>query len=217
VKFLTRYKGDIKESFLSIPTVSAKDEVGTMNESSLFNVAIPRSGFVTGLAWTFITLAGFATLIALIQNIMLTIMLPAEAIHDVMRGSEGRHPMPAFARFMFENFRFLFVSFLVLSAVTLISAIGFLKRRNWARLVFIGIMALGIAWNLAAIAMPFFISSSFPPLPEHAPVEFRDRFDLMWKVMTVFTSIMALAFSVLFAWIIKRLVSDQIKREFRSL
>jgi flagellar biogenesis protein FliO len=36
----------------------------------------------------------------------------------------------------------------------------------------------------------------------------------MWKVMTAFTILMAIAFIWLFGWIIKRLVSAEIKREF---
>jgi hypothetical protein len=178
---------------------------------------VPRSGFVTGLAWTFIALAGFATLITVLQNIMLSLMLPAEEMREVIRGSEGAQPMPAFARFMFEHFRLVFASFLVLSAVTLISAIGLLKRKNWARLIFIGIMGLGIVWNLASIAMPFFLFSSFPPIPDHTPADFRDNFDLVWKVMTAFTVAMALGFTVLFGWIIKRLLSHEVRQEFLAL
>jgi hypothetical protein len=172
-----------------------------------------RSGFVTGLAWTFIALAGFATLIAVMQNIMIALIFPAEA----MREAGNAQDVPVFVRFMFAHPQLIFASFLALSAVTLIAAIGLLKRKNWARLIFIGIMGLGILWNLASVVLPFFMFSSIPPMPEHTPSDFRDNFDLMWKVMTAFTVVMALAFAGLFVWIIKRLISDDIRKEFLVL
>jgi hypothetical protein len=39
----------------------------------------------------------------------------------------------------------------------------------------------------------------------------------MWKVMTAFTVLIAVVFAGLFAWIIKRLVSHDIKQEFLAL
>jgi len=176
-----------------------------------------RSAFVTGLAWTFIALGGFATLIALLQNIMLTLMFPMDEMRSAMHEADKAHPMPPLFRFMFDNFRLFFASFLVVSALTLVSAIGLLKRQNWARLIFIGIMAFGILWNLAGLAMPFVMSSWLPPMPEQAPADFRTQFDLMWKIMTAFTVVIGLTFAGLFGWLIMRLVSQDIKREFLAL
>jgi len=175
--------------------------------------ATTRSAFVTAVAWVFIALAGFATLIAVLQNIMIGVMFPAEA----MREAENVKDMPAFARFMFSHPQAIFGTFLAVSAGTLISAIGLLRRKNWARLLFIGIMALGILWNVASVALPFFIFSSMPPVPAHTPSDFKDSFDIMWKVMTAFTVLIAVTFACLFGWIIKRLVSHEIKREFLAL
>ncbi len=71
-----------------------------------------RSGFVTGLAWTLIALGGFATLIALLQNIMLTLMFPMDEMRSAMHEADKAHPMPPLFRFMFDNFRLFFASFL---------------------------------------------------------------------------------------------------------
>jgi hypothetical protein len=175
--------------------------------------AIPRSAFVTAVAWVFIALAGFATLIGILQNIMIGLMFPTEAMREV----EEMKDMPAFARFMFSHPQVIFGSFLVISAGTLISAIGLLNRKNWARLLFIGIMGLGILWNVGSIALPFFIFSSMPPMPEHTPPDFQDSFKIVWVMMTAFTVVIAVAFAWLFGWIIKRLVSREIRREFVAL
>ena len=178
------------------------------------NIAVGRSAFVTGLAWTFIALAGFATFISVMQNVMFTLMFPAEEMRAIARDSRNGPPMPGAVRFMFENFRYFLAAFLVLSAGTLISAIGLLKRKNWARLAFIAIMAIGVVWNLAGLAMPFVMTPLIPEMPGQVPPDFKDNFRLMQNIMIGFAVVMGLAFAGLFAWIIKRLVSDDIKREF---
>ena len=181
------------------------------------NVETPggRSGFVTGLAWTFIGLSGFATLIAVLQNVMLSVMLPPEALQAPARGTED---LPAFAQFVFSHPRMIFGGFLAVSAITLVSAIGLLKRKNWARVVFIAIMVLGILWNIGSLMLPFYMQSAFvPPMPESTPQDFRDSFELTWKIMIAFTVVIALAFAALFAWITKRLLSHDVKQEFLAL
>jgi hypothetical protein len=178
--------------------------------------AAPRSTFVTALAWVFIALGGFSTLMAIMQNIMLAVMFPIDEMRSAVEQAGEAHPIPAPYRFMAEYFWLFFVLFLVLSATTLVSAIGLLRRRNWARLVFIGMMAVGVLWNLTGLAMPFLMASWMPPMPEHGPAEFRDQFDLMWKIMMGFTILVGLAFAALFAWIINRLVSPDIRAEFMA-
>lgn len=93
------------------------------------NKVYPRSTFVNAVAWVFIALAGFATLIAILQNIMISIMAPQGA----MRGIENAKEIPAFAKFMLSHPQIIFGTFLAVSAGTFISAIGLLKRKNWAR------------------------------------------------------------------------------------
>jgi hypothetical protein len=65
--------------------------------------------------------------------------------------------------------------------------------------------------------MPFVMSSWLPPMPDHTPADFRQQFDLMWNIMTGFTIVVGLTFAGLFAWIIKRLVSAEIRKEFLAL
>ena len=170
----------------------------------------PRSTFVNAVAWVFIALAGFTTLIAILQNIMIGIMAPQGA----MRGIENAQEIPAFAKFMFSHPQIIFGTFLAVFAGTFISAIGLLKRKNWARLVFIGLMGLGILWNVASAALPFIMFSSMPPMPAHVPEETRNNFELIKNVMMVFSILMTILFACLFGWIIKRLISSEIKREF---
>ncbi len=177
----------------------------------------PRSSFVTSLAWIFIVLAGFATAISLLQNIMISVMFPIEEMRDSMREAQKSQGVPAFAGFMFDHFRFLLGSFLAMCVLTLVSAIGLLKRKNWARLVFIGMMVLGVVWNVAGAFISYFMFSSFPPIPDTAPRDLHDNLRLMTNIMIGFTTVIAIVFAVLFGWIAKRLMSAEIKREFNGL
>ena len=172
--------------------------------------AAPRSSFVTSLAWSFIVLAGFATVISALQNVMVNLTFPMEEIRGAMREAQGAQALPPFAAFMLDHFRLLAAFFLGVSVFTLVSAIGLLKRMNWARLIFIGVMILGVIWNLAGLVIPYFMHASFPPIPP----EFRDNFQLMMNIMTVVMAVVAVVFAGLFAWVAKRLMSAEVKREF---
>lgn len=173
-----------------------------------------RSTFVTVLAWIFIVLTSFSTLISIMQNIMIQTMLPTTEIDKAITASHQANDIPFFVSFMLSNFQWLFFVFFVISAATLASSVGLLKRQNWARLLFVGIMGLGIAWNIFGFVMQLIMLSSMSSIPSNAPAEFQSQFKTMSIVMAVFGAIMATGFTVLFGWIIKRLLSPSIALEF---
>jgi hypothetical protein len=173
-----------------------------------------KQGFVNTVAWIFIVLAGFATFISLLQNIMIATLFPMDKIHEAVNSAGSQQQMPSMFRFMFDHFQLYFATFLILSAVTLASAVGLLKRKNWARLVFIVLLALGIAWNVAGVFLQQVMMSLFPKIPAGAPSEFRDRFETMLIFIRIFSVLMAVGMSVLFGWIIKRLASSEVREEF---
>lgn len=175
-----------------------------------------KSTFVTVMAWIFIVLASFTTLISILQNIMLQVMFAGPDMANAMASANQAQDMPLFARVMANNFRLIFAAFMVLSATTLISAIGLLKRKNWARLLFIVIMGLGIAWNLVVFAMQLFMFPSMPQIPPDAPADIQSEFQTISIVMTVVGAIIATSVSLLFGWIIKRLLSPAIASEFSA-
>jgi magnesium-transporting ATPase (P-type) len=168
-----------------------------------------RSTFVTVLAWIFIVMAGIGTFISILQNIMLYKMFPREEMNKAMQQPDLVDQMPTFAQFMFSHIELFFLAFLIVVTVTFISAIALLKRKNWARIVFIVIMSLGIMWNIFGVIMQYIMFSSLPteiiPPPE---------FESMMTIMKIASLIMATAFCVLFGWIIKKLSSAKIKAEF---
>jgi hypothetical protein len=178
--------------------------------NSTENATVKKSSFVTILAWIFIVLAGFATFISIMQNIMINMVFPLDEMQQQINSPEAQASIPNFASFMFSHFRLFFFSFLVVSSSTLIAAIGLLRRKNWARILFIVMMSFGIAWNLGGLILQQFMFSNMPHMNGSQPVQF----DVFVNVIRVFSFLMALAVSILFGWIIKRLVSPAIKQEF---
>lgn len=175
-----------------------------------------RSSFVSVLAWIFIVMSGFSTLISILQNIMINTFFPLDQMQATMHDANGRQAIPPAAEFMMSHFRLFFGVFLAVSAFTLATSIALLKRKNWARLVFIGLLGLGIVWNIGGLFIQQAMFSSMALPPVKAPVEFQSTFKTMMTVMSVFSLVVAIAFSVLFGWIIKRLVSPEIRHEFEA-
>jgi hypothetical protein len=173
-----------------------------------------RSGFVTAVAWVFIVIAGFATLISVLQNLMINFMFSAEEMKPAFQRAEGDPNLPWFAAAVFQHVRLIFMAFFVVCGATLTAAIGLLRRLNWARKLFIALMVLGIVWNIGSIFFTFVFFSAMPAVTTTAPPEFADQFDTMSKVMIVFNVVLAVLISILLGWIAKRLVSPSIRSEF---
>jgi len=170
-----------------------------------------QSTFVNVLAWIFIVMSGFATFIALLQNVMINTMFPL----DQMRSqSEAVQKMPALFQFMMAHIQLFFLAFLLLSSGTFAAAIGLLRRRNWARLAIVGILSLGILWNIVGLAIQQVMISSMSTFPANAPQDFHAEFDRIATVIRFFSAFMAVGMSALFAWLIKRLLSESIRAEF---
>jgi hypothetical protein len=170
---------------------------------------VNRTAFVTVLAWIFIVVAGFATLISILQNVMINLAFPIQQMTESLKNAPPN--MPAVFVLLFSHIRLFFLSFLVASAVCLVSAIGLLRRKNWARIIFIVILVCGIAWNILGVILQFTAFPFGPNLPSGPQA---GHFNLMLNIMRVFTAVMAAGISVLFAWLIKKLTSVKIKGEF---
>jgi hypothetical protein len=171
-----------------------------------------KSTFVNVLAWIFIVLGGFATFMSILQNIMIHTVFPKFELNQELQHADEAEQIPAFAEFMFNNFDLFFMFFFLVSATSLISAIALLKRKNWARIVFIVLMSVGIVWNISGLVLQFTMFNSISELNggQVPPPEFQNIMNIM-KIASV---IMVVAISALFGFVIKKLCSQQIKDEF---
>jgi hypothetical protein len=175
-----------------------------------------RSSFVTALAWVLIAVSGFGTFISLMQAVMLTFFFPSEHFWSNARAPHGIENIPPLMQFLSSKVQYFFLAFWLLTALTLVSSIGLLRRKNWARLIVVGIFGLGVIWNLGGIWLQWQMFSS-TQFPAKAPAEFTQQMETMMGAMRVGTTIFAVAVAALLAWLIKRLVSLPIRREFGAL
>lgn len=167
-----------------------------------------RSTFVTVVAWVFIAIAGFATLITALQNVMIFMFFPMEDLRQAPLDDPALAEMPGWTRLMITHMELWFLFWFLMTALTLIAAIGLLRRRNWARLLFVGILAFGVLWNVAS---PF-LASGMMSSDDFAGAG--DRFAKLFLVMQVFTVVLAVGMAVLFGWIAWRLCTPAIRAEF---
>jgi hypothetical protein len=165
-----------------------------------------RSTFVTVIGWIFAVISGFGLLISVMQNIMLHTVFPVEQMTADIPAD-----MPSMARFAFEHFELLFLIPLLVSAVMLSSAVGLIKRLEWARKLMVALMALAALWSRCSIGFQFVWMAQFPTPPGEAA----EVFAAMETFMLAFMLIWGLGFAALFGWIAKRLMSWDIKQEFR--
>ena len=183
-----------------------------MDLSAELEKPVQKSTFVNVLAWIFIIFGGFSTFIGILQNIMLHKMMPKEQMSQVAQQASQDEKIPAFAEFMFNHVDLFFLLILVVSAISFISAIALLKRKNWARIFFIVLMASGIAWNIFGVIFNFTMYNSMPEMAggQAPPQEFQE----MMQIMKYAVVVMAVGISALFGFVIKKLCSKNIKEEF---
>ena len=186
-----------------------------MNTATSTPTTPPRSTFVTVLAWLGIVLAGFATLIGTAQIFIVRTMFRDPAMAAVIHDSLATAPIPELAKALFGHIQYVFLFTFLFAAAALAASIGLLHRRNWARLAFVGLLTLGICWNLFSLVIQQAMMSSMQ-VPLSQPGASVPDFATMFRFMRVFMIVIALGLSVLFAWLISRLVSRPVKAEFAA-
>ena len=179
--------------------------------------AEPRSTFVTALAWVFIALSGFATLVTLLQNVMVwTIFSSGEVRAAMDQAPSAGGEASWILDWMVRHFHLVFLVFFLACLATLVASLGLLGRREWARVLFITIMGIGILWNVAGLALGFLMATGMLGEPWASPAAGDEQFKTMMYVMMGFNVLFVGAFVALFAWIVRRLSSAEIRREFRA-
>ena len=170
-----------------------------MNEQK---AEVKRSEFVTVCAWVFIGLSSLTVAAASLLMIMVWVVYPEGAFKGL---SAASHPLPS-ERLMAAGARVLGSGFFALALTALIGSIGLLKRRNWGRWITIVFLALGILQNLAGFGLQVYVQLP----PADAAARQTDH------TMLVVSAVFLVAFITLFGWLIKKLVSAEIDKEFTS-
>lgn len=173
----------------------------------------PRSTFVSVVAWVFIGLGAMSTLVGLLQSLVFVFLVPDLGAALEAEQAKQTQEIPPIAIFMAKYFKFVIVGTTLIAIAMLISAIGLLKRHNWARVAYIFYFALTIFWNVAALPLQYFwLDSMFSAVD--IPAEEMAVFDVFSNIMMVIGVVMALLFSALFGWLIWKFRSPAVKAEF---
>lgn len=176
-------------------------------------VAPRGSSFVTAVGWIVSVGAGLATAFSALQNIVFHTMMASRMPGPDELAAAG---MPAAFRWLFGHLGLLLGALFVVCLITFVAAVGLLRRRNWARLVFIGLLGLGIAWNLAGIGLQHYVVGMMEGNMSRTPADLQDEFKQMLRIVQALTAVFAIGFSVFLAWMIKRLVAQDVRAEFRG-
>lgn len=169
-----------------------------------------RSTFVTVLALVFILMSAGGLLMLSLQYVLFYFMLPAEALRQATQDPL----IPPLAAFMFRHLREVLLFMLLSCIATLAISIGLFKRREWARKLFIGLMCLGIVWQLGSIVFQAMLMSDMAGTMGDVPPAIAQQFQAMQYVATIIGGVFGLALAALQAWIIHRLIREPARSEF---
>jgi len=174
----------------------------------------PRSSFVTVVAWISIILSGLSTFMAIVQGVMVLMVFPFGEMRSMIHGLGAYPAIPPVMQFMLDNVGIFFALSLAFSCLTLLSSVGLLNRKNWARVTFIWILVLGMLGSIAGLFLQFHMFASIPAITEAAPEGLGDQILLMARAMKAAVVVFVAVSGAMSAWIIARLSSREVKAEF---
>jgi hypothetical protein len=172
-----------------------------------------RSLFVTATAWVFIILGLLASGSALIQNAHVASLMPG------WRDAQESQALPFMSGLLMAYLPGVLLAGLAMSLATLASAIGLLLRLNWARRVFIGVLAMAIVLNLAGLWLQHeMVQSVVASTLTRAtlPAQVLDVFGSFVTAARVMAVLVTLGACMVLAWIIRSLMSPTVRQEFAA-
>lgn len=151
-----------------------------MNEQS-------SPAFASSVAWTFIVLGALGVLVCAPLAAFFWLLVDPAAYTNAMNDAFRASPVPVTPglRWTFLHLKELLAAGALSSVVTLVAAVGLLRRREWARQLFIVLMWLGAVAHVVAAVLPFVMGGMEGPA----------------VVLAAGSAVFALAFGVLYAWV----------------
>jgi hypothetical protein len=167
-----------------------------------------RSTFVTVVGWIFIVLSALGTLYCLMFMFTPTDKLMAQFQQQqaaMPAGSPAVDP-----QMMVSMMRGIFFFFFVVQTWVLLSSIGLVLRKGWARISFIVVMAFGIFFGLLYVLIG--LAARNAPMGQ-VPGGGPEMAGFMHAIMGAM-AVMGAVFAALFTFIIYKLNTAKIKQEF---
>lgn len=165
--------------------------------------------FITLISWVFILIGGFIALGTLMQSLMLTFLFSNEEFAAAMQLSS--QDMPAQAAFMLDHIRSISWLAFAVAALLVGASVGMLRRKNCARLLFIGMMWLFAVMTvtMAAVQLGYLDNLS-------AGKDVPAGFIKLMQATKLMSLLFGIGLGVLFGWLAWRLGRPAIKAEFRD-
>jgi hypothetical protein len=161
-----------------------------------------RSAFIDGLAWSTIIVGAGAGLLSLLEWAAFSMMDPAIDLQTLLAANGFEIELPAYAIFIFKHMKAISMSLLALCGVSIVCGIGLLRRKNWARVAFILMLVLSIALNGVGLYFSFVSMGGSMPLSA--------------KAAMLINAVLIVVLSWMMVWMVKRLRTVDIKREFSA-
>lgn len=166
---------------------------------------VPQSSFVTVLAWVMIAFGVFGILMSLLQNVLVNMFLPVLESVIPLTGPAEALPI-AF-------FRVAMLTALAFSVFMTYGAYALLKRRNWARILYI-VMFIFNAILHVLVAAAFGLGFSLIDLPAGDTELMSPEIQSALRAMAIALAILMFAMAVGYVWLVHRLRSPAIAAEF---
>ena len=167
-----------------------------------------RSRFVNFIAWMFILLAAFTCEWAVIQNATRSAWAAL---------ATDQSSLPWLTGLLMRHATWVFSAAIALSLATMVCAFGLLRRIEWARRVFIGLLMVAIGVDLAGL----WLQQEFMHLLVDSALRqatfTQGAAEVVDNVVTtarVLAGLVTLVFSLALAGIIRRLMSPAVRQEF---
>lgn len=173
-----------------------------------FNVG-SRSLFVTITAWAFIVLASLASISALVQNAAVASFMPQWQLQGAR--------LPLLLGWLLGYLPWVVGTAFAFAVSLLACAVGLLVRLEWARRIFIVLLLLTIAANLAGLWLQHEVVQAIVAATLGGgvlPAQAAGVFGGFATAAQVLALSLTLAGCALLGWIVRRLMSDAVRQEF---
>lgn len=155
-----------------------------------------RSTFVTVLGWIFVVLSGLSLLAALLCMFMPVGKPLADMLSQAGVSADDT---------VYVIVHGIFFVMAAISVWVLISSIGLVMRKNWARISLMLMLLFGLGWNLFYV-----FTGVIRALISHGMPAHQDSLSGVFGVMAVI-GVVSIA---LFGWILHKLNGERVKKEF---
>lgn len=173
---------------------------------------VPKSNFIIVLSSISIALGCYAMYICIIQFfVMHHKFLKEQEIYLANQLAEQATIALTSDQLMISKSYFSFLFFFIFSATLVVAAVALLKKMNWARILFIILMFLGIAWIVIELILQFTYFGSMQDISGENALH---NFGVTKQTFPIAYLILAVGISALFGFIIKKLFSQKIRDEF---